>query len=375
MAVTHVDDFRYINTWGYGYGTHINIEYEVMNILSYYPPSVVQLTDNPDRTTDHSTSLAAAPNRITGAAFIRTIYDKDNSAKQNKNVLFCPDRCSRAAPGPTRTPSPIIPTLAFPTESNVPFFSGVSIHATSNNRFILAWAKQENGQQDIYETIYDATTGNRLLPHQHNHRYGYHQLHQPKIGRAENQRANIFDLHRQRAKTSSSPSLWGVKLDSRGNRWRHFQIAAINGIAKVDPGLQITAIKNASKADDFQIAVINGSRFDTVQLSGGNILVAWVNDNQPKNPPTAFGTPTAASLKARRSLDSPDGLSASQIAVTYDEYGHGILTWGNQNYSRMYYALVDGSGVLLTPAMIQREAQTGQQSISILVPAHMRRPF
>ena len=55
--------------------------------------------------------------------------------------------------------SPIIPTYGFSTDPDVPFFSGVSIRATPDNRFILIWAKQENGKQDIYETIYDAITG------------------------------------------------------------------------------------------------------------------------------------------------------------------------------------------------------------------------
>ena len=363
VAVIYLDHFRYINTWGYGYGTHINIEYEVMNILSNYPPSVVQLTDNPDRTIDHSTSLAAASNKIVGAAFIRTVYDKDNSAKQNKNVFFA--RID-ARGLPLGTPVNITnnPYFGLSTEANVPFFTGVSIHATPDNRFILVWARLENGKQDIYETIYDATTGVQVsAPASITTATDTISYASPNLAGLDTSAQTFLTYIANQ--DGEQPVLWGAKLDSAGAiLGADFQITAINDIAKVDPGLQITAIKNASKADDFQIAVINGSRFDTVQLSGGNILATWVDD-LTKNPTYCVWNTSGNIVKSPTILDSPDGLSTSQIAVTYDQYGHGILTWGNQIYSRMYYALVDGSGTLLTPPMIQRNVAEGSSHIDL----------
>ena len=335
LAVTHVDGFRYINSWGYALGTHINIEYEVMNIVSSTPPSVVQLTDNGDRVADHSTAMAVAPNGITGVIFIRTIYDPEGTEKQKQNVYFA--RID-ARGLPLGLPVPVTNNshFGFSDDPGVPFFSGASIRGTSNNRFILTWAKQENSQQDIYEAIYNSVTGNQVVAPQalitSTTQISYNS---PKLAGLKTSTQSFLTYIANEPENLATPrSLWGVKLDNSGN---------IVG-------------------SPFQIAAINGSTIDTVQLWGENILVAWINDNQPKLPIYCIWGTNGSIVKSPTSLDSPDGLAASQIAVTYDEYGHGILTWGNQNYSRMYYALVDGSGVLLTPAMIQREAQAGLNS-------------
>ena len=249
LAVVYLDHYRYINAWGYGLGSHVNIEYEVMNIISGYPPSVVQLTDNPDRTIDHSTALAAAPNGITGVAFIRTIYDINDTSRQKQNVYFA--RID-ARGLPLGTPVNITnnPYFGISTDANVPFFSEVSIHATSNNRFILVWAKLENGKQDIYESIFNSvisapvsiTTATDTISYASPNLAGLDFSAQSFLTYIKNE-------------VSKLPVLWGAKLDNNG--------------AKVGA--------------DFQIAAINGSKIDTVQLSGSNILAAWI-DEPSKSP-------------------------------------------------------------------------------------------
>ncbi len=338
LAVVYLDHYCYINAWEYGIGSHANIEYEVMNILSGYPPSVVQLTDNQDLTVDHSTALAVASNGITGVAFIRTVYDINDTSRQKLNVYFA--RID-ARGLPLGTPINITnnPYYGLSTDADVPFFSEVSIHATSNNRFVLVWAKLENGKQDIYETIYESaydpgTNGQVSPPASITTATDTTSYASPNLAGLDSS-AQTFLTYIEN-EVSELPVLWGAKLDSDG--------------AKV--------------GDDFQIAAIHGSKIDTVQLSEGNILAAWI-DEPSKSPAFCIWNTNKTIVKSPTLLDYTDGISPSQIGVTYDQYGHGILTWGNQIFSRMYYALVDGSGTLLTPPMIQRSFAEGSGHIDL----------
>ena len=335
LSVTYINSFSYINSWGYALGTHINIEYEVMNIRSGYPPSVVQLTDNPDRVADHSTAMAVAPNGITGVIFIRTIYDPNGTEKQKQNVYFA--RID-ARGLPLGLPVPVTNNsyFGFSDDPDVPFFGGTVIRATPDNRFILAWAELENSQRDIIDAVYDSTSGTQVVaPHPLTTSTDLISYNSPNLAGLKTSAPTFLTYIANEPGNSTTPiTLWGTKLDSSG------------------------AIVGAP----YPLAAINGSSIDTVQLWDENILVAWINNDQPKLPTYLMWDTNGNVVKSPTALDSLDGRSAGQIAVTYDQFGHGILTWGNQNYNRIYYALVDGSGVLLTPAMIQREAQAGLNS-------------
>ena len=339
LSVTYVDRFRYINFWGYALGTHINIEYEVMNIISSYPPSVVQLTDNPDRVADHSTAMAVAPNGITGVIFIRTIYDPNTNEKQKQNVFFA--RID-ARGLPLGLPVSVTDNsyYGFSDDPDVPFYSGPVIRATPDNRFILAWVEQENNLRDIFDAVYDLTTGTQLAaPQALTAATAQISYNSPSLAGLKTSAPTFLTyIIKDSAEATTPISLWGMKLDSSG--------------AKVGGPYPIAN----------QIAAINSNTIDTVQLWDENILVAWINTGQPKVTVYCLWDVNGNIVKSPTFLDSPDGLSASQIAVTFDQYGHGILTWLNQNYNRMYYALVDGNGTLLVPPMIQREAQTGPNS-------------
>ncbi|MBN2148287.1 MAG: DUF11 domain-containing protein [Anaerolineales bacterium] len=101
---------------------------------------------------------------------------------------------------------------------------------------------------------------------------------------------------------------------------------------------------------------------DAVQLSGGNILVAWPMGMDGVGYALLDGSYNLSgqvhTMTNPYTTDYNEGMS-----VTSDGYGNGILTWfdfgssggrGIQRRPFIYYALVDGSGELLTPTAILR---------------------
>jgi hypothetical protein len=97
---------------------------------------------------------------------------------------------------------------------------------------------------------------------------------------------------------------------------------------------------------------------DAVQLSSGQIFVAWTEEdvigfvvldrqyNQIAGP-TELGNPAAL-------------VGSDYVSVVADDAGHAILTWMDANWDsshNLYYALVDSSGSILTHPMIFRTSQ------------------
>ncbi len=91
-----------------------------------------------------------------------------------------------------------------------------------------------------------------------------------------------------------------------------------------------------------------------VQLSGGNILLAGMWDNNEIRYQIRNGT-TYALIYESSALNHPSTtrIGYNSLAVTKDANNRGILTWSDQNHRYLYYAYVQGSnGALLSGPVI-----------------------
>jgi hypothetical protein len=94
-----------------------------------------------------------------------------------------------------------------------------------------------------------------------------------------------------------------------------------------------------------------------VQLNNGRTVVAWTS-YWSGTYRTRFAVLSNALnvLSGPTVLDNPAALTGDYyVSVTTDGANRAILTWMDQDYGNrrnLYYALVDGNGVVLTPAMI-----------------------
>ena len=98
----------------------------------------------------------------------------------------------------------------------------------------------------------------------------------------------------------------------------------------------------------------DGSSYDVdaVQLPNNTTVLAWreyYNGSQVAFA-TLDGSYNRSNLPAV--LNNPENTSGDlSPSVTYDTHNRAIITWGDFGYSRIYYALVDGSGAIITPAI------------------------
>jgi len=152
-------------------------------------------------------------------------------------------------------------------------------------------------------------------------------------------------------------------------------LAALSGnkslLAYVGPsGISYAALDSGGNTVKPEASIIcNGWGPDAMRLSDGKIVVAWsewgdkevieftVLDGNTYNVvagPTALNNPAASTGDA-------------SVSIAADSAGRAVLTWMDSDWSyrrNLYYALVDGSGSVLTPPMIFRTSQASSPYIA-----------
>ena len=92
-----------------------------------------------------------------------------------------------------------------------------------------------------------------------------------------------------------------------------------------------------------------GYDIDLVQLTDGNILIAWT-DSAIDGISFMLLRRALTVLRPKTDLLTPDERKGGVVSVTRDDSGHGILTWLDTTYyQRMYYASVAAGGVVTQP--------------------------
>lgn len=331
---------QYVTTWIYNNaGDSYNIQYSLVDLFFSTAPAVKTLISNPVNYYDQFPALAVASNGVTGIVFIQDY--KPDSVNVQQNVFF-----ARLDPAGNPIATPNEGTLVgFNITNNTqagthgqngkPFFSSPRIIATTNNHFLVVWVKEEaiadHIHQDIGFTAFDALTGQMECG----------QVTCPRYLTASDTSTNYF-----------TPTL---SIESGGS----------NGL--------LTYLSNSTTSANFfgrlltetgpvgggmALGRINAGELDAVQLTGGNLLAAWV---EPLTAQVHYGVWSKGGdvIKAETGLTAPDSHNAYKVSVTYDAAGNGLITWSNQGNSRLYYSLVNNSGNSLTPAMIQINAAIG----------------
>ena len=103
-------------------------------------------------------------------------------------------------------------------------------------------------------------------------------------------------------------------------------------------------------------------RVDVTILADGSPLVAWIEEDGINLPQVKFVVLTVEAggfVSTVQALSLPDDRPAADLSVTTDTQGYGVIAWGERFYSRVYYALVDAAGSVITPAMSFRTADAG----------------
>lgn len=298
------------------------------------PVRLTSLSGAVFQTYDLSPAVAATPDGHIGVLWYRYLYNPEGS-RYLYNVYFAIlDAAGQVVLPPTNLTNNTEWFQYNPPTYNAPRFYTPHLAATGDNRFVLTWIRnhmEEAGYvDDIYYAIRDSL-GNEAFPIT---RFtydtpGYDEAYSgPNVACLPNNRV-LLTYTRQ-----SDGDIYYAVLDSSG------------GV--VHPAMNLVGDGTVSY-DQLP---------DAVALSTGQSIVAWVGGAYPDYD-IRFAVLDAAYNRTVGpvALVNPAAPSGEiYVSLAADAAGRAIFTWMDYGNAYLYYALVDGTGAMVTPPMIFRAA-------------------
>ncbi|MFC1879837.1 hypothetical protein ACFLZW_07990, partial [Chloroflexota bacterium] len=111
----------------------------------------------------------------------------------------------------------------------------------------------------------------------------------------------------------------------------------------------------------------NGLGLDIAQLSNDKVALAWTDPDNNKVTYVILNHDLSGP-PAPTALNNPDIRLGGVVSVTYDDQGRVVLTWMDAKwFGRLYYALVDHSGVLTPPIIYKYPVQASVNALETRV--------
>jgi hypothetical protein len=313
------------------------IEYTLLDRNGDSVREVTKLVDHSDisiSTNDDEMAIAISPDGHIGLLWERTLF-RNYPNDFNQNLYFAIlDASGEITYGPENLTNNS--SWGDSDDLQVPDFFSEQIASTDDDRFLLAWDRWQRESTGLEDQIFYTVRGTNgtVVKEVTN-------LTVDDPGGTYNHTPALAALRGNRAFLSWSTNQWGDYMI-------YYVILNSDGDLVKSP----TPLSESEGEGSFAF-----DNHDAVELSDGRILAAWRvagcgrGDNASRVTfailDTAFnrlGTP-------RCFVD--DSMVGEQLnaSVTADDFGHGIITWVGY-FSRLYYALVDSNGTVLTDPMI-----------------------
>ena len=345
-AVAETPDYNFITVWS-------EVVFENDNFLGYilqytqvdhFGQILRPVTDLTALSTevgyqsmDWAPAIAVAPNGNIGISWERYIYN-DSTSLYNYNIWF-----TVLNPAGNIISAPV--NLTNNTEwgnyqeGNEIYFGNPSIAATNDNHFMISWDKS-NYQEGLYEIFYTFRQSNGdtiVVPT---------KIADGIPGSLRYYSQSLTSLSDNRLLMTYGKSEYDDPYWYGDNKYRVYNS---NGVLL--------------KAET--VTELWGDRTDSIQLSGGNILIANVINYW--NEPCAIhyiilDGSTYAPIYYSSDLVHPSTPNyLYNLSVTKDNANRAILTWSNEDHSYLYYALINGTGPVSSGPAIFHTAQFGNQ--------------
>ena len=350
MAVAETPNGNFVYAWTTGRCLDSNcnvyvseVEYTLLDRYGNTVLPVTKLTNHSGATMETYDSLpavAVAPNGRIGVLWDRYLWNSSASLG-NDNIYFAVlDASGNVVYGPANITNNNI--WGTGGDLNVPYFYNLRIAATGDNNFVMAWQREHEESagrvNDIYYAVRNGNGGEvRASAKFTNGTAGGERHFNPSLTRLAGNRV-LLGFQRANYNTNTSDIYFGV-LDSSGNT--------------------VQAMTNLSGDG----ATVWNWKSDATQLSDGKTIVAWSTDSGSIDRQIRFAVLDNSynRIGGITTLNNPAATAGNNyVSIAPDASGHAILTWmdGDWNSRRnLYYALVDGSGTVLTPPMIFRTSQ------------------
>ena len=331
-------------------GLFTDIEHAVANDFGMLVLPAVKTTSNYDATSsalwvyDSNPVSAVTPDGRVAFAWIRDLIDFSDplNSKTNSNVyliILDQNDTRNVISGPINVTN----NLSWDDTPEVPRYFTPHLAATSNNRFFAVWTNEKVDSQGRLISNIDLAAFDSS---------GTQVVTTKKYPQLTSTVANGL--------LYQDPAVYGL-LDGR------VIMAFSEKNLSTDTFRPGYAVLENNGNDYLAPKYINGvqARYPIPhQLTTGPIIFAMTRTDQPE---IAFSMVSNSNYQSSvvTNLTVVDGLASDYVSVTEDKNGYGILTWLDTDLERtLYYALVDSSGNIVTPAMPFYKANT-DNSIAI----------
>jgi hypothetical protein len=309
------------------------IEYTILDHGGNTVRAVTKLTDHSGATTDTidwSPAVAIAPNGTIGLSWCRELWNGATGGFNDNVFLAILDAGGNlAVPATNLTNNAVWGTW---DQLGVPRFYSPRIVGTGDNRFVMAWQwehRENTGWVDNISYAVDDASGNPVRSPTQLTTDGVSTLHS----------ANPVSGNRAILTWRRNWDIFYSVLDSAGN------------VVRGDTNL--TNNRQGRRASD------------AAALLDGNTIVAWINYDGtfPDRDQLAFAVLDASFDPATgpTPLNNPVAVTGNDaVSVAVDSMGYAVLTWTDFDWSHqrnLYYALVDGTGGVVTSPMIFHSSQ------------------
>ena len=354
MSVSGLGRSSYIYLWernGYNTSTnanYTNIEYVVLNQTGILVKGIQKLTQ-----TDQAASstvkvdarypaIATAPNGTAGITWVENRLNQATGKKMSNIFFALLDGQGRVISGPAN-----ITASSEWLDSNL--YRSPMIAATGDNRFTLTWLKSRSGTTELTSAIYSSSgallSGPRIL---HSENGASTDLLDPVLTSMTGNR--VFAATTLYVANEDDPiyRIYYGFFDSSGNTLKAF-----------------TEIVNSS-----------GLKAGAVQVSTGNVVLAWTNPSNNTITVTALNETGYTLTRDPYNLPPIGTRLPDYVSLTFDLEGRAILTWMDfKQYDHLFYALVNGNADIVTPPMIFATGAAEEPLIQTSFASHGNAPY
>ena len=313
----------YLSAWENNQYIYSNIQFSLdpMTTALIGYSNISDNANKPLLTFDQSPSVAVAPDGIGAILFVRNIYDQINGT--NSNVFLALINQS----GQLQQTINLTNNIAFGTNDTVDVlsFKNPHISITQDNQFIATWDERKNlteGESRSIQLASISTQGVTSIPCQ--------------------------------VAQSSDAIYHGTTIIGLNN-----SNAAVLGYLMTESDQTTTLfLAKFIGADICSTTPINigsfyGRSLEMIQAGDSHILLGWVEETSDDVQTLLVNSTTLVGETVDPlTLANPDGRIMEAISMTTASGGFIVLTWENIDNDRLYYALMNNNGEVVTPPMI-----------------------
>jgi hypothetical protein len=330
------------------YANFTNIEYVVLGKTAWAIKSVDKLTHTDEAATAtidvtaRYPSVATAPDGMAGVVWVENRLDRTNLLKRSNIFFAIFNRQGQVAYGPVN--------LTNSTEwLDRHLYRSPVIAATSDNRYFISWLESRGETTRLYAAVRSNTNAVVKAP--------------TVIAQESAEPTDFLD-----------PVLTHTSDGRVLAAYTHYEEDLVNPVYRITYGL-LDSGGNSLKSFT-PVAGSTGLRADAVQVSGGNIFLAWSDPATSSIVVTTIHSSGDSIVSGPTELPAVGTRRSDYVSLTSDAEGRAILTWMDfRYYDYLFYALLDGNGGLVTPPMIFATGSAGEPLIQSSFTSHGNAPY